>query len=163
LLGAVRNHVPVYGSGGFTSYSRAQLQKQLGDWAASGISRVKMKVGTHPSDEPERVRQAREAIGEATELFVDANGAYSRKQALALAEAFAALGVTWFEEPVPFAALCEAHALPFSAHCAPSLYAHTCCALPPTRHLECFHDHDRIEHVLFDGVPTPRDGALWPD
>ncbi len=48
-----------------------------------------------------RVAQAREAIGQETELFVDANGAYSRKDALALAEIFAAeSGVTWFEEPV---------------------------------------------------------------
>src|SRR5436853_4569506 len=43
LLGAVRESAPVYGSGGFTSYSKAQLQKQLGDWVAQGFSRVKMK------------------------------------------------------------------------------------------------------------------------
>ena len=43
---------------------------------------------------------AREAIGPEVELFVDANGAYGRKQALAQAEAFADLGVSWFEEPV---------------------------------------------------------------
>ena len=43
-----------------------------------------------PSDDPERVTVARDAIGPATELFVDANGAYSRKQALELAERFRA-------------------------------------------------------------------------
>ncbi len=101
LLGAVRDGAPVYGSGGFTSYSRQQLQRQLGDWVAEGIPRVKMKIGRHPDDDPARVADAREAIGPGTELFVDANGAYSRKEAMAMAEIFAAeCGVTWFEEPV---------------------------------------------------------------
>lgn len=100
LLGAVRESAPIYGSGGFTSYSREQLQKQLGSWVAEGIPRVKMKIGTQPERDPERVAQAREAIGPDTKLFVDANGAYSRKQALALAEMFTESGVTWFEEPV---------------------------------------------------------------
>ena len=101
LLGAVREAAPVYGSGGFTSYSREQLQRQLGGWVEQGISRVKMKIGTQPEHDPQRVAQAREAIGPDSELFVDANGAYSRKQALALAEIFATTsGVTWFEEPV---------------------------------------------------------------
>jgi L-alanine-DL-glutamate epimerase-like enolase superfamily enzyme len=100
LLGAVRARVPVYGSGGFTSYTIERLQQQLGTWAAQGIPRVKMKVGRHPEHDLERVRRAREAIGPATELFVDANGAYRRKQALAFLEAFATAGVSWFEEPV---------------------------------------------------------------
>ena len=101
LLGAVRKAAPIYGSGGFTSYSRERLQKQLSGWAAEGIPRVKMKIGRQPDKDPGRVAQARHAIGEDTELFVDANGAYSRKDALALAEIFAAeSGVTWFEEPV---------------------------------------------------------------
>lgn len=101
LLGQVRARAPIYGSGGFTSYSREQLQRQLGDWVADGIPRVKMKIGSRPAADPTRVANAREAIGPATELFVDANGAYSRKEALALAEIFATeSGVTWFEEPV---------------------------------------------------------------
>lgn len=101
LLGAVREAAPIYGSGGFTSYSREQLQNQLGGWVAQGIPRVKMKIGRQPDRDPIRVAEARQAIGEDTELFVDANGAYSRKEALALAEIFAAeSGVTWFEEPV---------------------------------------------------------------
>jgi L-alanine-DL-glutamate epimerase-like enolase superfamily enzyme len=101
LLGATREAAPIYGSGGFTSYSRQQLQKQLGDWVAEGIPRVKMKIGRHPDEDPKRVAEAREAIGPDAELFVDANGAYSRKEALALANIFAAeSGVTWFEEPV---------------------------------------------------------------
>src|SRR5947209_1024370 len=62
LLGAARTAVPVYGSGGFTSYSVAHLQKQLAGWVAAGIPRVKMKIGTHPDDDLERVRAARDAI-----------------------------------------------------------------------------------------------------
>jgi L-alanine-DL-glutamate epimerase-like enolase superfamily enzyme len=100
LLGRVRDGVPVYGSGGFTSYSIDRLQKQLGDWARRGIKMVKMKVGTHPKEDIDRVRAAREAIGRNVELFVDANGAYTRKQALEKAEQFAEVKVIWFEEPV---------------------------------------------------------------
>ena len=100
LLGAVREGVPVYGSGGFTSYSVKQLQAQLGGWVAGGIPRVKMKIGRDPDADVGRVRAARAAIGPMAELFVDANGAYSRKQALAFAEAFTGFGVHWFEEPV---------------------------------------------------------------
>jgi L-alanine-DL-glutamate epimerase-like enolase superfamily enzyme len=101
LLGAARPRVPVYGSGGFTSYSVEELQKQLGGWAAGGIGRVKMKIGREPRKDLARVLAAREAIGSNVELFVDANGAYSRKQALAMAFSFADAGVSWFEEPVP--------------------------------------------------------------
>jgi L-alanine-DL-glutamate epimerase-like enolase superfamily enzyme len=100
LLGAAHDAVPVYGSGGFTTYSNEQLQKQLGGWVEQGIPRVKMKIGTHPDQDLCRVRVAREAIGPDAELYVDANGAYSRKQALAFAEAFREYGVAWFEEPV---------------------------------------------------------------
>jgi L-alanine-DL-glutamate epimerase-like enolase superfamily enzyme len=99
LLGKVRDAVPIYGSGGFTSYSNEQLRDQLGSWVAEGIPRVKMKIGRDARADVERVRVAREAIGNA-ELFVDANGAYSRKQALAQADKFSEFHVTWFEEPV---------------------------------------------------------------
>jgi len=100
LLGRIREGVPVYGSGGFISYSIDLLQKQLGDWARRGVRMIKMKVGTHPEQDVDRVVAAREAIGRSAELFVDANGAYTRKQALKKAEEFAAFKVTWFEEPV---------------------------------------------------------------
>src|SRR6185437_4375771 len=100
LLGSVRESVPVYGSGGFTSYPLAHLREQLAEWVEAGIPRVKMKIGAEPERDVERVRCARAAIGDQTQLFVDANGAYTRKQALAQADAFAALGVCWFEEPV---------------------------------------------------------------
>ncbi len=99
-IGALRREVPVYGSGGFCSYTDDELAGQLAGWVAAGIPRVKMKVGREPERDLERVERAREAIGPETELFVDANGALTRRQALRLADAWAALGVTWFEEPV---------------------------------------------------------------
>jgi L-alanine-DL-glutamate epimerase-like enolase superfamily enzyme len=223
LLGAVRDAVPVYGSGGFCSYSDAQLREQFGGWAASGIERVKMKVGREPQRDPARAKVARKAIGDDVQLFVDANGAYARKQALQMAQVFAReYDVRWFEEPVtsddlrglrllrdrapagldiaageygytPWyfrrmlaagavdvlqadatrcagisgflqaSALCEAFNLPLSAHCAPALHAHPACAARPLRHLEYFHDHVRIENLLFDGVLQPEHGALHPD
>jgi L-alanine-DL-glutamate epimerase-like enolase superfamily enzyme len=221
LLGAARERVPIYGSGGFTSYDEKRLCEQLGGWAAAGIGRVKMKVGRQPTADAARVAAARRAIGAECELFVDANGAYTRTQALALAQEFGDDGVSWFEEPVssddldglaairggaPFgmdiaageygydagyfrrmldaqavdvlqadarrcgvhgflaaATLCEAHGLTLSAHCAPSLHVALGCALGVVRHLEYFHDHARIERLLFDGAPQPVDGALAPD
>ncbi len=102
LWGAVRDRVPLYGSGGFTSYDDGRLQNQLADWAADGFGRVKMKVGRHPEDDPRRVSLARRAIGDGVQLLVDANGAYGRKQALQLARQFAdESDVVWFEEPRP--------------------------------------------------------------
>jgi L-alanine-DL-glutamate epimerase-like enolase superfamily enzyme len=100
LLGPVRDRVPIYGSGGFTSYDDARLADQLGGWGAAGIPRVKMKVGRDPDRDPHRLDVVREAIGDGVELMVDANGAYDRKQALLWAERFADRGVTWLEEPV---------------------------------------------------------------
>jgi L-alanine-DL-glutamate epimerase-like enolase superfamily enzyme len=100
LLGPVRESAPVYGSGGFTSYSEQQLREQLAGWVEQGIPRVKMKIGRDSQADLRRVCGARQAIGRDTELFVDANGVYSRKQALQQAEKFSEFGVKWFEEPV---------------------------------------------------------------
>jgi L-alanine-DL-glutamate epimerase-like enolase superfamily enzyme len=100
LLGGARESAQVYGSGGFTSYDVAGLERQLGSWVEAGIRRVKMKIGRDPRADVERVRSVRRAIGPDAELFVDANGAYSRKEALRQAMSFAEEGVSWFEEPV---------------------------------------------------------------
>lgn len=100
LLGRVRDNFLLYGSGGFTSYSIAQLQRQLGRWADEGLGYVKMKIGRDESKDVERVMQAREAIGDDVQLFVDANGAYTVKQAIDKANRFADYDVRWFEEPV---------------------------------------------------------------
>jgi L-alanine-DL-glutamate epimerase-like enolase superfamily enzyme len=223
LLGAARSETPIYGSGGFTSYTERRLSDQLAGWAHEmRIPRVKMKVGRDPDADPRRVAAARKAIGADAQLFVDANGAYSRKQALELANAFADAGVTWYEEPVyhndlegnrfvrdrapalmeisngeygyapyEFArlisagaadvlqadvtrcggysgflavdALCQAHNLPLSSHCAPYVTLPVASAAKMLRHVEYFHDHVRIERMLFDGVRDPKDGALAPD
>jgi L-alanine-DL-glutamate epimerase-like enolase superfamily enzyme len=101
LWGQVRSSIPVYGSGGFTTYSRNQLQKQLSGWREQGLQMMKIKVGSVPSQDAERVNWSREAIGDDAALFVDANGAYTRRQALSMAEKFSKARITWFEEPVP--------------------------------------------------------------
>jgi L-alanine-DL-glutamate epimerase-like enolase superfamily enzyme len=100
LLGVFRPAIAAYASGGFTSYSIDRLQKQLAQWVEQGFGMVKMKVGADPGEDLKRVCSARQALGADIELFVDANGAYDRKQALEKAFAFAAQDVTWFEEPV---------------------------------------------------------------
>ena len=222
LLGAARDAVPAYGSGGFTSYSVERLRRQLGGWIAEGLTRVKMKIGRSAADDLVRVAAARDAIGPEAELFVDANGAYARKQALAQAERFVDQRVTWFEEPVSSddleglallvdrapagmaiaageygydafyfrrmlearavdilqadatrcggitgflkaAALSEAWNVPLSAHTAPSLHVQVCPAVPHVCHIEYFHDHARIEQMLFDGCARPSAGALRAD
>jgi L-alanine-DL-glutamate epimerase-like enolase superfamily enzyme len=113
MLGRVRDGIPVYGSGGFTSYNDQQLRNQLGGWAEHGFHMVKMKIGTHPDDDPRRVRLARDTIGPDVALFVDSNGAYIVPQAINLAHIFAEQNVTWFEEPVSsdnLTGLCEIRA-----------------------------------------------------
>jgi L-alanine-DL-glutamate epimerase-like enolase superfamily enzyme len=224
LLGRVREQVPVYGSGGFTSYDEQRTRDQLSGWLAAGISRVKIKIGeswgTGERRDLARVALARSVIGPDAELYVDANGAYTTGQAVRVGRRLAADGVTWFEEPVSSqdlaglavvrskvtadvaageyswsladsarlidagavdclqldvtrcggiteflrgAALAAAHNLQVSAHCAPALHAHVGAAVVNLRHVEYFHDHQRIEQMLFDGVPRPDRGELTPD
>src|SRR5581483_9529052 len=69
-------------------------------------------------------------------------------------------GITGF---LQVGALCEAHCLSLSAHCAPSASTHPCLATMPLWPMEYFHDHHRIETMLFDGAQTPKKGSLWPD
>jgi L-alanine-DL-glutamate epimerase-like enolase superfamily enzyme len=59
--------------------------------------------------------------------------------------------------------VCRALQRPFSAHCAPAVSAHVCCAIESLVHLEYFHDHVRLERMLFDGTLDPEGGALRPD
>ena len=88
LLGSVRSEVPVYGSGGFTCYFVEKLREQLGGWAAEGRPGVKMKVGRDRTTTVSACVLPREAIGPDVQLLVDANGAYGRQEALALAFVF---------------------------------------------------------------------------
>lgn len=99
LLGRARSAAPIYGSGGFTSYSDAELAHQAERWVSEGIMQVKIKVGREPDRDRHRVQVVRDVIGDA-QLMVDANGGYDRKQAIQHMQKFAELGVTWFEEPV---------------------------------------------------------------
>ena len=105
LLGRARDAVPVYGSGGFTSYQDHRTREQLSEWVGKQqIPRVKIKIGeSWGADERRdlaRVRLAREVIGPDAELYVDANGGYTTGQAVRVAAGLDACGVTWFEEPV---------------------------------------------------------------
>jgi L-alanine-DL-glutamate epimerase-like enolase superfamily enzyme len=105
LLGMVHTDVPIYGSGGFTSYDDAQLTRQFGHWVhEQGIPRVKMKIaeswGERVDRDLARIARARQIIGPDTELYVDANGGYTRKQAIRVAREAADRDVRWFEEPV---------------------------------------------------------------
>ncbi|WP_343242237.1 enolase C-terminal domain-like protein [Streptomyces sp. SID9727] len=105
LLGASLQEVPVYGSGGFTPYDDSRQDRQLRGWAeAQGIPRVKIKIGESWGREErrdlDRIAKARRSVGDGTELYVDANGAYTRKQAVRVARCFEEHGVTWYEEPV---------------------------------------------------------------
>jgi L-alanine-DL-glutamate epimerase-like enolase superfamily enzyme len=223
LLPAFRDRVPVYGSGGFTSYSLDRLQDQLGGWVEQGIPRVKMKVGRDPAHDPARLDAARKGIGDQTELFVDANGAFTPRAAVEWANRYHGdWDVRWFEEPVSSAdigglrfvrdhapgaidvaageyafvladfrnlveggavdclqadvtrcggitgllqagGLAAAHQLDVSGHCAPAISTHPLCAMPRLRHLEYFHDHVRLERMLFDGTPELVDGCLQAD
>ncbi len=100
LLGRCRDSTPIYGSGGFTTYSAEQLRAQLTGWVErDGCRFVKIKIGSEPERDPERVMQAKSTIGD-RELFVDANGAFSVKQALTFLEQCADADIRWFEEPV---------------------------------------------------------------
>ncbi len=100
ILGRMRNEVAAYGSGGFTSYTEKKLVDQLTGWAAEGLRAVKMKIGRDMQADIERVTAVQKALEGRAELYVDANGAYTRKQALYQSDRFGDLGVTWFEEPV---------------------------------------------------------------
>ena len=100
LLGKVRDEIQAYGSGGFTSYTEKELIEQLAGWADEGLMCVKMKIGTHPEQDVTRVCAVQKALRGKAQLYIDANGAYDRQQALHKSEQFGELGVTWFEEPV---------------------------------------------------------------
>ena len=101
LLGQEHESMLIYGSGGFTSYTDNELRQQLQGWAEQGIGSVKIKVGRDMEADRTRVGVARDAIGEKTALFVDANGAYTVSEALDQAQLFSRYGVDWLEEPVP--------------------------------------------------------------
>ena len=99
LLGRRREAAPLYGSGGFTTYSPEAMDAQIVGWVNEGFAAVKIKIGADLAHERPRIARAREAAGD-TALMIDANGACSRKEALAMAALAAESGVVYFEEPV---------------------------------------------------------------
>ncbi len=101
LLGPAHDEVPVYGSGGFTSYSLGRLAEQAEGWMHARLPRVKIKTSRHPDEDPVRLDTVRKVLGEDVELYCDANGALTRKEALYWAHRFhEEWDVRWFEEPV---------------------------------------------------------------
>jgi L-alanine-DL-glutamate epimerase-like enolase superfamily enzyme len=104
LLGRCRDTVAVYGSGGFTTLSDAELEQQVYAWAEAGCRAMKIKIGeswgTRPERDLQRVAQLREFAGPDVQLMVDANGGYSVGTATRVGRALDELGVVWFEEPV---------------------------------------------------------------
>jgi L-alanine-DL-glutamate epimerase-like enolase superfamily enzyme len=105
LLGRVRAEVPLYGSGGFVSMDDHAMIAELERWVQDdGLPRVKIKIGEGRGSRVERdlhrIETARRAVGDGVELFVDANGGYTRKQAVRVARAAEGMDVRWFEEPV---------------------------------------------------------------
>ncbi len=225
LFGRARTSVPVYGSGGFTTWSEEELREHMTALVRDeGCAAVKIKIaeswGADERRDLHRIEVARDAIGTGTDLMVDANGGYQVKQAARVAREAARYGVTWFEEPVSsdhladlallrgivepevtageygtdpiyFRRMCAAGAvdclqvdatraggytgflaaaavadsfgLQVSAHCAPTLHAPVCAAIPNLRHVEWFLDHRRLEPMLFDGAARVRAGVLEVD
>lgn len=104
LFGRARDTVPVYGSGGFTTFDDGELRAQLDRWVSAGIPRVKIKIGesfgSRVDRDLHRIGVARDAIGAGTELYADANGGYQAAQAIRVGHRLADAGVTWYEEPV---------------------------------------------------------------
>jgi L-alanine-DL-glutamate epimerase-like enolase superfamily enzyme len=104
LFGSVRDAVPLYGSGGFTSMTDDQLAEQVEGWHRAGCRHMKIKVGeawgSCVERDLERVRLLAELAGEDVGIMVDANGAYSVGTAGRVGARLDELGVVWFEEPV---------------------------------------------------------------
>lgn len=101
LLGGNRTQVPVYGSGGWLSWSTDELIANVAAYVARGFTMVKMKVGG-PSltRDVDRVRAVREAIGDDVGLMVDANQAWSPHAAISFARQVQDQNIAWLEEPV---------------------------------------------------------------
>ncbi len=100
FLGAAREKIEVYGSGGFTTYGPEEITRQIAGWRAQGIRKFKIKIGRDREQDGPRILAGLHALPLNGELFVDANGAYHPQEALKVAQGFANTPVTWFEEPV---------------------------------------------------------------
>jgi L-alanine-DL-glutamate epimerase-like enolase superfamily enzyme len=101
LFGANTPAVPVYGSGGWLSYSDEQLADEVSGYVSRGFAGVKIKIGSEEDRDVERVRAVRQAIGPNRKLMVDANQGLTLERALRMARRLEDCRVEWFEEPLP--------------------------------------------------------------
>lgn len=104
LLGGNRTKIPVYASGGWTSFSDDQLVDEMKGMVAQGYKAVKFKVGveggTNPRRDVERVRKVREALGPTIDILVDANNCFDAATGVQLANRIREYDIFLFEEPV---------------------------------------------------------------
>ncbi len=104
LLGPCRESTPIYGSGGWTSFTEKELVEEQIGYVERGMRRVKMKVGmefgSRPREDISRLQAVREAVGDDVDIYIDANNGYTAKQAIQLAPKFQEYDVGWLEEPV---------------------------------------------------------------
>jgi len=101
-LGAVRDSVRGYGSGGWAPGDEAE--EEMAGYAAKGFTAVKMRVvgrdGFSIENTLRRVRAARRGIGQDVELMVDAHGSLDVSTAIRLARELEPYDIAWFEEPI---------------------------------------------------------------
>ena len=101
LLGGVHEELPVYTQGGWLSYSSEELVEEALGFEERGFRHYKMRAGSADwRADVERIERVRAALGDGTELLVDANQGWSTATALAAARALDGLGLYWLEEPV---------------------------------------------------------------
>lgn len=100
LFGAQRDRVPLYGSGGWLSYSIQELLDEATGYVRRGFRAVKIKVGSQLENDVERLTRVREAVGPSVNIMMDANQGLTVPAALELAAAVKPLKITWFEEPI---------------------------------------------------------------
>lgn len=104
LLGGDRAEVPAYASGGYYAEGDplASVERELRGHVEAGFDAVKIKVGRDFALDVERVRVAREALGPARRLALDANNAWrSPHDAIRFARAVERYDPWWLEEPLP--------------------------------------------------------------
>ncbi|MGF1734465.1 mandelate racemase/muconate lactonizing enzyme family protein [Photobacterium satsumensis] len=105
LLGNTANKVPVYGSGGWLSYTDQELIEEVTDYKNRGFGAVKIKVGTSAQDggverDLERLQKVRDAVGTKLNIMMDANQGMNVPDAIKLSTLARDLNIHWFEEPV---------------------------------------------------------------
>lgn len=104
LLGGTNPCVPIYGSGGWTSYSTEELVAEAKMMVARGYKKIKLKVGVdggrNPSEDVRRVAAVREAIGPDIGFMLDANNVWRASAAMQFANRVREYNIEFFEEPV---------------------------------------------------------------